>query len=232
MAIVFTGESRADAGQEFTSDKRLLLAAVETFTGQEAPARALPQPRGPAIGGQSPRLFTLDGNERKDHGLRVMAALTQVASWLDGVRGRKKSVLLVSGGFQYDLQDLVLDTASGGRIGRTNTTFFSIDMRGPGTAQNPVNPLRMLADDTGGLSVIDNNDIDRGFNDIVAANSTYYVLAYYPSHPRDDKFHRIQVRVKRPGVTVRSRRGAGGPVPVHDADATGGFRAGSLRRER
>jgi hypothetical protein len=32
---------------------------------------------------------------------------------------------------------------------------------------------------------MDNNDIDRGFDRIVAENSTYYLLAYYPSQPRD-----------------------------------------------
>ncbi len=34
------------------------------------------------------------------------------------------------------------------------------------------------------------------------------MLAYYPAqNRRDGKFHRIQVRVSRPGVTVRARRG-------------------------
>jgi hypothetical protein len=38
------------------------------------------------------------------------------------------------------------------------------------------------------------------------------VLAYYPpSTKRDGKFHRIQVKVTRPGLTVRSRRGYAAP---------------------
>ena len=46
------------------------------------------------------------------------------------------------------------------------------------------------------------------FDRIVRDNSSYYVLAYYPAqNRRDGKFHRIQVRVSRPGVTVRARRG-------------------------
>ena len=42
MAIVFT-QANAPA-QEFTSNKRLLLSAVDTFVGQEIPERTLPQP--------------------------------------------------------------------------------------------------------------------------------------------------------------------------------------------
>lgn len=46
------------------------------------------------------------------------------------------------------------------------------------------------------------------FERIVAENSTYYVLAYYPgSTRRDGKFHRIEVRSSRPGVRIRARRG-------------------------
>src|SRR5262249_55631679 len=38
--------------------------------------------------------------------------------------------------------------------------------------------------------------------------SSYYVLAYYPiSEKRDGKFHKIDVRVTRPGLTVLARRG-------------------------
>ena len=67
--------------------------------------------------------------------------------------------------------------------------------------------MSILAEDSGGFVVMDNNEIDRGFRRIVVENSSYYLLAYYSSHPRDDKFHRINVRVTRPRVTVRARRG-------------------------
>src|SRR4029077_14808095 len=58
---------------------------------------------------------------------------------------------------------------------------------------------------------------------IVEENSSYYVLAYYPPNPkRDGKFHNIRVRVNRPGLTVRARRGYANPsgkVPVPAANA-------------
>src|SRR5207253_8775508 len=52
------------------------------------------------------------------------------------------------------------------------------------------------------------NQFNTAFERIVRDNSTYYVLAYYPvAQKRDGRFHKIDVRAKRPGLTVRSRRG-------------------------
>src|SRR5262245_31229873 len=45
MVIVFT--TLGEPAQEFTSDKRLLLSAIDKFVGQEIPGRTLPQPAGP-----------------------------------------------------------------------------------------------------------------------------------------------------------------------------------------
>jgi hypothetical protein len=72
--------------------------------------------------------------------------------------------------------------------------------------------LRTLSEQTGGFAVVNANQFDRAFERIVADNSSYYVLAYYPpSTRRDGRFHRIEVRVNRPGVTVRARRGYAAP---------------------
>jgi VWFA-related protein len=74
--------------------------------------------------------------------------------------------------------------------------------------------LRIVAEDTGGLSVVNTNNFEGGFKNIVSDNSTYYVLGYAPSTEYlDGKFHEVKVRVKRPGVyTVRQRRGYTAPA--------------------
>jgi len=71
----------------------------------------------------------------------------------------------------------------------------------------------MLAEGTGGFAAIDASDVSSVFDRIVADNTRYYVIAYHPpSRPRDaGKFYRIEVRVSRPGVTVRSRNGYTSP---------------------
>lgn len=68
--------------------------------------------------------------------------------------------------------------------------------------------LRVLSSETGGFAVVNRNDFDGAFDRIVADNSSYYVLGYYSTNTRrDGRFRRIEVRVGRPGLTVRARKG-------------------------
>ena len=66
--------------------------------------------------------------------------------------------------------------------------------------------LRVLSDETGGFAVVNRNDFSTAYQRIVQDNSTYYVLAYYPPDPRPGRLHKIDVRVTRPGLTVRARK--------------------------
>ena len=72
--------------------------------------------------------------------------------------------------------------------------------------------LITLSEETNGFATVNRSDFSTSFDRIVRDNSSYYVLAYYPpSSERDGKFHRIEVRVTRPGLSVRSRRGYAAP---------------------
>ena len=72
--------------------------------------------------------------------------------------------------------------------------------------------LRMLADGTGGFAAVDTNSFADAFDRIIEANSRYYLLGYTPpAHPRDGRFHRIEVSVKRPGLKAIARRGYPSP---------------------
>ena len=72
--------------------------------------------------------------------------------------------------------------------------------------------LRTLSEETGGFAAVNTNSLNTAFNRIVDANSRYYVLGYYPpTHPRDGRFHRIEVRVKRPDLRVSARKGYASP---------------------
>jgi VWFA-related protein len=67
--------------------------------------------------------------------------------------------------------------------------------------------LRTVAEQTGGIATVNTNSFDTGFDRIVKDNSTYYLLGYNVDPKYDGKFHNITVRVKRPGVEVRARKG-------------------------
>lgn len=68
--------------------------------------------------------------------------------------------------------------------------------------------LRLLADNTDGLAIINNNNLDAGAARIVQDLSSYYLLGYYSGNETlDGKWRAIKVRVKRPGVQVRARKG-------------------------
>ena len=71
-----------------------------------------------------------------------------------------------------------------------------------------IDSLRVLADNTDGRAIVNRNDLAAGMKQIMRDASGYYLLGYTSTAaPTDGKFHTIDVRVKRPGVEVRSRKG-------------------------
>jgi VWFA-related protein len=75
--------------------------------------------------------------------------------------------------------------------------------------------LRVVADETGGFAVLNQNDFRGGFSRILEDNSSYYVLGYYPTNDkRDGRFRNVQVKLLKPGLRVRARRGYVAPVPA------------------
>jgi len=67
--------------------------------------------------------------------------------------------------------------------------------------------LRTLADETDGRAIINSNDLVKGLAQMVKDASSYYLLGYTASSPTDGKFKTIKVRVKKPGLQVRARKG-------------------------
>src|SRR6266487_2174318 len=107
---------------------------------------------------------------------------------------------------------------------RANASFYPIDPRGLVVFDDPISKgtpltvdaarlharldsLRTLAENTDGLAIVDNNNLAAGMKRVVADLSSYYLLGYYANTKLDGKYHAITVRVKRPGVQVRARRG-------------------------
>lgn len=118
-----------------------------------------------------------------------------------------------------DLRD-VYDVAN-----RNNTAIYALDPRGLtgqefGIDENvnmtvdstllnqSMDSLRVLADNTDGHAIVSQGDLGKGLQQVLSDSSTYYLLGYNSTlAPQDGKFHKIDVRVKRARVQVRSRRG-------------------------
>lgn len=68
--------------------------------------------------------------------------------------------------------------------------------------------MDILAQDTGGRAFYNRNDIDTAIRSAIDDSTVTYVLGYYPTQDKwDGKFREIKVKVSRPGVQVRHRKG-------------------------
>jgi len=252
-AIVFTS-GRASDGQDFTNNTRLLLAAVDKFAGRKLRSSTLEridefnrQQTGGLRQAGSP-IADPEAMERGRDARSMMESVQKLSEFMANLHGRRKALLLVSEGVDYDINN-VFDTngvasdiidATRNAVAtatRGNVSIYAIDPRGlvtPGAdliessgvvtddplasglgVQSALDELRLsqdslrtLADQTGGFAVVNQNNVDDAFDRIVRDNSSYYVLGYYPANDkRDGRFRKIDVRVTRPGLTVRARRG-------------------------
>ncbi len=303
-AVVYTS-GRADAAQEFTGDRRLLVTSIDKFTGRKLISLTLakadqffhqhqmeleanadsandPQNNGQPVSGtiRGPNGYSdittdPDDFERGYRAQEVLRTLKTVAETLSGVRGRRKALLFFSEGIDYPIYDIFGSQAAGDVVAatkdaitaaaRSNVSFFTIDPRGlvglsaeeielnasadPSRgfdARGLVAEMRLsqdslitLAEETGGFAAVNSRNDAPIFDRIVRATSTYYVLGYYPPNPRrDGAFHRIEVRVKRPGLRVTARKGYAAPrgrtreeLPVSATTATGKQQASVELRE-
>ena len=68
-------------------------------------------------------------------------------------------------------------------------------------------PLLMMAHDTGGLATFNTNNLKLAFDGMNEDFRNYYSLGYVPAHSGDGRYHDIEVKVNRKGLTVRHRTG-------------------------
>ena len=118
------------------------------------------------------------------------------------------------------------------RANRNNASFYPVGVQGLTAFDSEIGPaaplpldvdrrmlstrietLRTLAENTDGLAVVNTNDLEGGLKRMAADLTSYYLLGYYSSNAAlDGGYRRITVKVKRPGVEVRARRGYRAPT--------------------
>jgi VWFA-related protein len=259
-AVVFTG--RSDASQDFTNSPRLLLAAIDKFTGRKLRSTTIQRIESARANPETGNLEPGDDIDQMDRAFRarsVMNNIRKLSEFMAGVRGRRKALLLIGEGVDYNIYEatgllgstasaVLLDTQDAiASATRGNVSIYAIDPRGlmtgaedlievSGTVgdangqslQNEIrlsqDSLRVLASSTGGFAAVNRNDLNGAFDRIVSENSSYYMFGYYSTNDRrDGRFRKIEVRVKRPGLRVRSRNGyfeARGRRPANSTSPT------------
>jgi VWFA-related protein len=123
LAAVVTTSGRSNASQELTGDKQLLLRAVDGFVGQ--------------------RLWRVDellDAERGFNARIAMSSLRDVAARMGELHGRRKALLFISEGIDYDIYDvfdardatIVRDEVRSAIAAatRSNVSIYSVDPRG------------------------------------------------------------------------------------------------------
>lgn len=216
-AVVFTLDSRR--AQEPTADRGRLRAAVETLAGGFAGMQAYEEDVGAATQTQ---LFEAS-----------LRTLSSVVDALGALRGMRKLVIYVGVGVPIDFDAGSTPMLSGalGLVGgevqrgliarhreilahaaRANVSIYAIDPGGLQASTQPsINPwsiefLRTMSGETGGRAIINTNEPVAGVGEIFIENASYYVLGVQARGLESTgRTGRLDVRVNRPGVTVRAR---------------------------
>jgi VWFA-related protein len=109
------------------------------------------------------------------------------------------------GGYQRYLRETMAQ--------RRQERFVEGRRRGPRNPRALADFMEMLADQTGGRAVINTEDFEFAIEQILAEDRDYYLVGYEPrSRAADGRFRKVEVRVNRPNVSVRSRSGYWAPV--------------------
>ena len=126
---------------------------------------------------------------------------------------------------------------------RANVSFYPVDPRGlavfdesiataRGSVLNDFQNLRTRRDslaeiaiNTDGIALIHSNDIAGELRKLADSLSTYYLLGYYSANTKSDGgYRKIEVKLKKPGIKLKARRGYFAPT---EEEINGGPNAGA-----
>lgn len=227
-AVIFTMDQRNQ--QDFTTDRSKLVAAVDKFHAGMAGDLELFQQ------------YSVD-------------TLQQLAEYLVEIPTRRKAIFYVSTGINVSLEDLMPVQATirgdtrGDRAGAmaqiindmhevfrkaqlANVNIHAVDPSameraagGRGLADPRKDFLLSVSNETGGFPIVNTDDYQQAIAQVFLENSSYYLLGYEPQAGSDGRFHRIEVKVNRPGLIVRARSGYYAPDPIKAVSSSPSKRA-------
>ena len=228
-AVIFTRDNRNS--QDFTADRARLLAATEKFSGG---FRDMSDVGGMDdlffmysvnVVENAIDVFSTLPDRRKSivyigQGVPVNPEL--LAPQIPGLPGENAPPgvsALMSGSMMSRLTTQMRKAFE--RAGRANVSIYTVDacgLRTPKLQRPPPPPtcipgleveyLQTLAENTGARAVINTNDFEPGVAAIFQENASYYLLGFQqPAGLKPGSLRRLEVRVNRPDVLVRTRNG-------------------------
>jgi VWFA-related protein len=198
-AVVFTFLGRA---QNFTADRSQLIQAIDSYT--------------PKVTGPTGPPATCDPKIGRSCDVEALAA---VASTLANAPPGRKIVLLISGGRAFTFGEIGAPSIRSegfqlmqlfGDLQRANATVYAYDAHGLEVSGSILDKesLYSFAESTGGRAVAFRNDPESFVADAFQESSAYYFIGFRRAVSTNEKeFHKIEVKVNRPGVQVHTRNG-------------------------
>ncbi|MBN2241804.1 MAG: VWA domain-containing protein [Acidobacteria bacterium] len=236
VAVVTTGFGMGGL-QQFTGDKKLLYEAIDRIRfnilsrvgassyEQEETALSTQQEeersRGMTMGTLGSLRYILNGMEilpgRKS---LILFSENLVMNFDDSEEGDEGAVFKMNlSDSSKDRMQLLVQDAN-----RASVVIHTIDPRGTTWGAHPDvetsemtksrEGLTVMAQQTGGLFIGDHNFVEPSLQEAARDGETYYLIGFLPGADTvaeikegRSKYHNLTVRVKRPGLQVRSRSG-------------------------
>jgi VWFA-related protein len=159
-AVVVT--SGRSVGQEFTNNPRLLVEAVDRFSGQKLRSATLnridEEARTRETRQQGDRINDVDDMERGFHARNALDTIKNLAGYLGNIRGRRKALVLFSEGIDYDIYDVfgnssattIMDSTRDliAAATRANVAVYGVDPRGLTAMGDDAIEIQSFPDDT------------------------------------------------------------------------------------
>ena len=230
-AVMTLYRAHVSAGQDFTSNRRLLIRGIDSFVGY-----SIEDPNGEIVmpGSTSPFAAGSGGVL----GFNRMDRLKDLTEFLLKIPGRRKAIVLITEAIGFDATDFkdYMGTTMNraGQVAhaamtaatRGNIAIYPISVGGQGDAAcNAISngleaamELRSLGAATGGFAHVNSNNFNDTFARLVQEQSVYYMLGFNSGEDKDNgRYVPVKVTLKRPGLKVLSRDGYLAPFKGKDS---------------
>ncbi len=214
-AVVYTGTNWN--GQGFTSDKGRLMAAIHALGPTSADGRGNSAGRVPgAPMGGMPAIGAHPHGTLGPPPCAFLDILREVIDDLKTIPHRRKFVVNISAASTCR-PEMLTAGADGYLLTRAQIADINVYSVSP-TILDPFRGggsfLNYLGESTGGRAIINTNAPEEHVQEIFEENKSYYVLGFIATNTKDrDSLKRIEVKVDRPGVEVRTRTLYNAPKP-------------------